>query len=115
MRVAFICSNYYDMKNSTANGTAIFNYSLIEELAKQPPETVRLTAFASGSSVLPVPVESVSARSSSANPELIKDDKHAIFEMALLSKGFSQAERFDLYHVNFGDGDLAMPFSPFVR
>jgi glycosyltransferase involved in cell wall biosynthesis len=116
MKIAIICSNYFNIKKDTANGTAIFDYSFISELAKHAQgEALSITAFASGASELPVPVISIAREPLSASEALVAGGKHALYEQALLSKAFSMQDEFDLFHINIGDGDIAMPFSPFVK
>lgn len=114
MHVAIVTTNHFDVSKDVANGTAIFDYSLICGLAPYIPERLRLTAFATGASVLPVPIESVTHDPATADSALIASGKFVVYELALISKAFSMQEDFDLFHVNIGDGDIAMPFVPFV-
>jgi glycosyltransferase involved in cell wall biosynthesis len=115
MRVAIIGSNSISIRSDAKKGTEIFSHILITHLANHMNENnLQITAFASGDSQLPVPIESVSQRASFFDED-IPEKKHIIFELALLSKAFSQQEKFDLYHVNIGDGDIALPFAPFVK
>ena len=116
MRIAIVCSNYFNIKKDTANGTAIFNYSFIPNLAERAQsEDLSITAFASGASELPIKTESIDLNPSSADESLAVSGKHVLYEQTLLSKAFSMQDQFDLYHVNIGDGDIALPFSPFVK
>lgn len=116
MKIAVVCSNYFNIKKETANGTAIFDYSLINELVKNAEkESLDITAFASGDSKLPVKTISIDDNPSSANENLIAAGKNVLYELTLLSKAFSMQEQFDLYHINIGDGDITLPFSPFVK
>ena len=116
MRIAIVCSNYFNIRKDTANGTAIFNYSFITSLvAHAQREDLSITAFASGASELPVKVESIGFSPSSADENLAVSGKHVLYEQTLLSKAFSMQDQFDLYHVNIGDGDIALPFAPFVK
>lgn len=114
MNIAIICSNYFNIKKDTANGTAIFDYSLITHLAKTAT-TDSVTVFASGASELPVRVESIDHDPSSAHEGLVASGKNVLYEQTLLAKAFSMQDTFDVYHVNIGDGDIALPFSPFVQ
>ncbi len=114
MNIAIICSNYFNIKKDTANGTAIFDYSLITHLAKRAPNDP-VTVFASGASELPVPVESIDHEPSSADTDLIGSGKNVLYEQTLLAKAFSMQDQFDVYHINIGDGDIALPFSRFVH
>ena len=116
MRIAIVCSNYFNIKKDTANGTAIFNYSFITNLAERAQsEDLSITAFASGASELPIKTESIDLNPSSVDESLAVSGKHVLYEQTLLSKAFSMQDQFDLYHVNIGDGDIALPFSPFVK
>ena len=116
MKIAIICSNLYNMAKETANGTSIFNYSLITNLAKRvSPEKLEVTVFASGDSRLPVPVESVWQEPLIADERLIASGWHFPYEQALIAKAFSMQDKFDVFHVNIGDGDIALPFTPFVQ
>ena len=87
---------------------------MIDNLVKNSKE-FDITAFASGDSDLPVKIDSVDYHPSVSDKSIIQKDKHIIFEMALLSKAFSMQDNFDLYHINIGDGDIALPFTPFVK
>lgn len=116
MNVAIVCSNNYAMSKETANGTTIFNYSFMCELAKRAEHgSLSITAFASGASELPVPVVSIDDEPLSENKKLMQSGKHVLYEQALISKAFSMQDEFDVYHINVGDGDIALPFSPFVK
>ena len=116
MNIAIVCSNYFNIRKETANGTAIFSYSFMAELAKHAKDkSLSITAFASGASELPVKVVSIDYKPSSADEDLIASGKNVLYEQTLLSKAFSMQDQFDLYHINIGDGDIALPFSPFVE
>jgi len=116
MNVAIICSNYFNIRKETANGTSIFVYSFVSELIKQVQDgSLSITAFASGASELPVNVISIDHEPSSADEGLIATGKNVLYEQTLLSKAFSMQEQFDLYHVNIGDGDISLPLSSFVK
>lgn len=116
MRIAIVCSNYFNIRRETANGTAIFDYSLITQLDKlRHQHDLEITAFASGNSLLPVKTISIDANPSTASEGLIASGKNVLYELTLLSKAFSMQDQFDLYHINIGDGDIALPFSPFVK
>lgn len=114
MKIAIVCSNLTSITKLTKKGTEIFDYILINNLAKTD-KNLDITAFASGDSDLPVKTESVDYHSSVSDKSIIQKDKHIIFELALLSKAFSMQDDFDLYHINIGDGDIALPFAPFVK
>src|SRR3989344_507253 len=115
MRIAIVNSNFVSIGRYTKKGTEIFAYVLISHLARQAKKhNLSLTAFASGDSRLPVHVESVNYRSSVADKD-IGIERHQTFELALVSKAFSMQDQFDLYHVNIGNGDVVLPFAPFVK
>lgn len=115
MKIAILCSNNIPINEHTKKGTEIFNHILIKHLAEKAVENdLELTAFASGDSSLPIKIESINPFSTSYHNNT-PNEKIIMFELALLSKAFSLQEQFDLYHVNIGDGDIAMPFSPFIR
>lgn len=116
MRVGIIASNYLSIRKDTKKGTEIFVYDLIHNLVKyKKNKDLAIIAFASGDSELPVPIESIAKLPSSADSDITRDGKHVIFELALLSKAFSKRDEFDLFHVNIGNGDIAIPFAPLVR
>lgn len=115
MRIGIVNSNWVPISRYTKKGTEIFDYILIRSLAKiSKQHKLNITAFASGDSNLPVPVESVSHKASSLD-ENVGLEHHKTFEMALVSKAFSMQDDFDLYHVNIGNGDVVLPFAPFVK
>ena len=115
MHVALLCTNLFNIDEHNKTGSGIFDHILIHSLAKLQPPGFDMTVFASGeSSTLPARVVSVDEKPSSADQAMLAHGKHGMFELALLSKAFSMQETFDLYHVNIGDGDLAMPFAALV-
>lgn len=114
-KIALVCSNFLNIDQHTKKGTEIFVHMLANGLARYADKNAfDFTAFASGDSQLPVGVESVAKQPSSADPRIMVNGKHIIFELALISKAFSMQDEFDLYHVNIGDGDIVIPFAPFV-
>ncbi len=116
MRIAIVCSNLFNISQETPKGTEIFCDDLINNLAQnEKRNTFDITAFASGESHLPVKIESVDFKPTSADPEIIENGKHVNFELELISKAFMQQDNFDLFHINIGDGDIALPFVPFVH
>ncbi|OGH22369.1 MAG: hypothetical protein A3F31_03585 [Candidatus Levybacteria bacterium RIFCSPHIGHO2_12_FULL_38_12] len=114
MKVAIICSNAVKISQSAKRGTEIFDYVLIDTITRMD-KSIDITAFASGNSDLPVSIQSVAHHSSSEDVSILKSDKHVIFELALISKAFFMQDTFDLYHCNIGDGDLILPFAPFIK
>lgn len=114
MKIAIVCSNFVSITKDVKKGTEIFDYILIDNLVKNSKE-FDIIAFASGDSDLPVEIESVGYHPSVSDKSILQKDKHIIFEMALISKAFSMQDNFDLYHINIGDGDIALPFAPFVK
>ena len=113
MKIAIVCSNYLSINKHTKNGTRIIVRDFINSLVNQ--KNVEVVAFASGDSDLPVRIESVSYLSTIEDKAVMRANRHIIFELALLSKAFSEQEKFDLYHINLGDGDIALPFARFVK
>src|SRR3989338_2604367 len=96
MRIAIICSNYFNIRKDTANGTAIFCYSFLEELARRAnDDAVSVTAFASGASRVPVKLESIDEAPLCSSTKLIASGKHILYEQALISKAFSMQDQFD--------------------
>lgn len=102
-----------DEKNKTGSG--IFNYILLNEFANLKNKDLKLTVFASGESSLPFKIESIDRLPFSADPKIVKNNKHIMFELALISRAIAKHDQFDLYHVNIGDGDLVMPFATFIE
>lgn len=115
MKVAIVGSNSISINSDTKKGTEIFSHILLSHLVHYAKENdLELTAFASGDSEVPVSIESVSQKASSYDPG-IPEQKYIIFELALISKAFAQQDTFDVYHVNIGDGDIVLPFLPFIH
>lgn len=113
MKIAVIASNQLSINKKTKKGTEIFVHTLVNSLIKH--HEVELTVFASGDSSLPTRIESIGSHSSDKDQGIISSGKHIIFELALISKAFTMQDKFDLYHVNIGDGDIVLPFAPFVK
>lgn len=114
MKIAIVNSNLVRIDKNTKKGTEIFDYILITNLAKYKKKSLEITAFASGNSKLPVKIESVSHQPS-VDHKNIGVQNHIIFELSLISKALSMHRKFDIYHVNFGIGELVLPFSRFIK
>lgn len=115
MKVSYICTNLFNMDEKNKTGSGIFNHILLNNLADLKNKDLTLSVFASGASSVPFGIESIDFNPSSVDPKIIQSNKHIMFELALISKAFSMQDEFDIYHVNIGDGDLAMPFATFVK
>src|SRR3989344_3288407 len=116
MRIAIVCSNYVNVSQNVGKGTEIFDYILINNLASRlKNNNFEVTVFASGDSKLPLKVESIASAPSISDSSIIQADKHIIFELALISSAFLMEDKFDLYHANIGDGDIILPFAPYVK
>ncbi|OGE64789.1 hypothetical protein A3I48_01890 [Candidatus Daviesbacteria bacterium RIFCSPLOWO2_02_FULL_36_7] len=114
MKIAIICSNFVSITKDVKKGTEIFDYILIDNLVKNDKD-LDITVFASGDSNLPARIESIDYHPAISDRSIARKNKHIIFELALISKAFLMQERFDLYHINIGDGDIVLPFTPFVK
>lgn len=115
MKIAILTSNRFHIGADTKKGTEIVFRMLVESLTKRTDNTeLSITAFCSGDSDLPVRIESIEKYPTS-HDLTIPQEKNIIFELALISKAFSMQDNFDLYHINIGDGDIALPFAPFVK
>lgn len=114
MKIAYICTNLFNMDEQNKTGSGIFNFILLNSLSQLQLEDLDIRVFASGDSKLPFPIESVAPEASAHIPQLLAKGKHVMYELALISKAISLQSEFDLYHVNIGDGDLVVPFSPFT-
>lgn len=115
MKVAIVTSNLVKIGQETKKGSEIFVYILINNLVKaKNNKELNLTAFCSEDSDLPIKTESIDLYSTSFDT-CIPDEKRIIFELALISKAFSMQEKFDLYHMNIGNGDIILPFAQFVK
>ena len=115
MKIAIICSNLFNIDAKNKTGTGIFSNVLINNLVKYGDKNCDITVFASGASSLPAKIESIGRQPSSSDQKIIKNGKHVMFELALISKAFADQDKFDIFHVNIGDGDLVLPFAAFVK
>lgn len=114
MKIAIINSNYVKIGKNTKKGTEIFAYVLMKELAKRAKkENLKITAFASGNSKIPVKIESVNYLPS-IDDKHISSSNHILFELSLVSKAFSMQNDFDIYHANI-NGEIVLPFAQFVK
>jgi len=114
MKLAIINSNFVKIGKNTKKGTEIFAYVLMKELAKRAKkEGLKITAFASGNSKIPVKIESVNYLPS-VDDKHIGLSNHALFELSLVSKAFSMQNDFDIYHANI-NGEIVLPFAQFVK
>lgn len=117
MKIALVASNYVHVHKSVRKGTEIFVYlytTKLQKIIKKKKLDIRLTAFASGDSDLPVKIESVHYLASTEDPHLTEDSPK-LFELSLLSKAFSMQDKFDLFHIHIGNGEYVMPFLPFIK
>lgn len=116
MKIAFICSNNYPLTGQTKKGTEILAQLLLDGFMKYSNKSkFDITVFAAGSSRVSFPLESIGSGASTDDPAIARRWKHMIFELALLSKAFSMQNEYDMYHIHIGDGDIAMPFLPFIK
>jgi glycosyltransferase involved in cell wall biosynthesis len=114
IRLAIVNSNFVSINRHTKKGTEIYVYILIQQLKRLSRRfNLKITAFASGDSELPVKVESINYQSSLSD-RTVGIEHHKTFEMALVSKAFSMQKDFDIYHINIGNGDTVLPLAPFV-
>lgn len=115
MKIAIINSNYVKIGKNTKKGTEIFAYVFIKELAKRAKkEHFNITAFASGNSQLKAEIESVNYLPS-LDDKCIGPTSHTLFELSLVTKAFSMQNTFDIFHANFGGGEIVLPFAQFVK
>lgn len=113
INIAFISSNVIKIGKNAKKGSEIFNNILVHGLAKKK-NALHITAFASGNSNLPVKVESVNYYSSNED-KYIGMEHHKMFELALLSKAISMQNKFDLFHLSLGNGELILPFAEYIK
>lgn len=111
MKIAILASNKLDINEDTKKGTEIFVMTLVNSLLNLDKE-LNITVFCSKNSILPASIKSLDF---SVPSKGIPSEKHIIFELALLSKAFMMQDEFDFYHGNIGDGDIILPFAPFVE
>ena len=117
MKIAIINSNNIKIGDDAKKGTEIFVNIFIKNLAKKIRNEqldMQVTAYASEDSTLPVKIESLNKTSSSLDAS-IPDGKHVIFELALISEALLKENEYDLFHINIGDGDIALPFMSFIK
>ncbi len=112
MRIAVLNSNFVKIGATSKKGTEIFAYILMKQLSKK--KNLKITAFASGDSRLPVKIESVNYYSSTED-KYIGPQHHEKFANALVSKAISMQNQFDLFHVNMGNGEIILPYARFIK
>lgn len=112
MRVAYLTSNLIPISPKTKKGTEVFGRILLNRMSEMQVSDLDMTVFASEDSQVPFPLESITPHSSLFSCLPVRD--RIPFELALLSKAFTQQHNFDLYHGNIGNGDIIVPFAPFV-
>lgn len=115
MKIGVICSNATCINEQVKKGTEIFIYHFLQCFYKYRTKYpgINPTIFCSDDSTLPYPTESLGLSASEVR-RLAPDGKHILFETALISEAFSRQDEFDLFHVNIGNGDLALPFIRFI-
>ena len=115
MKIALIASNVVKIANTTKKGSEIFDYILATNLKKVArKQGVNLTVFASGNSKTPTKIQSVNFYSSTEDRH-IGMENHKIFELALVAKAVSMQKKFDLLHLSIGNGELILPFLPYLK
>ncbi len=113
MRIAILGSNKLKISQDVAAGPETFIYNLVNKFLPYS-ENFQLTVFASGDSNLPTKIESIN-QMASIEDKNIGESWHKLYEFSLLSKAFSKPDNFDIYHVNIGNGEIALPFANFVK
>lgn len=114
INVAILNSTSVRIGPYTKQGTEIFDYILINGLAKNKKNEVNVTAFCSGNSQVAVKKESVIYRPSLAHT-FINKNTYIYFDIALISKAFSMQKKFDIFHTNFHIGEYILPFAQFTN
>lgn len=114
MDIAIVASNKLKIASDTKKGTEVFLYSFLNQLPRLADNSFNFSVFCSGDSQIPLKIESIDASATASN-ENIAEEKHIIFELALISKAFSREDKFDLFHFNIGNGDIALPFARFIN
>ncbi len=116
IRVAIVASNYVAISPTTQKGTEFLVHSILTELSRQqgPTGDITPTVFASGDSVVPFPLVSIDKEATIENPNITNDDRK-LFELALASKAFAQADQFDIYHIHISNGEWVLPFTKLIQ
>lgn len=113
MRIGIICSNWVKIGPDSKKGTEIWVYHYLSALKKYYPE-IEVTVFASSDSVVPYHLISIGDKAIAEEDKEIKQNQK-LFELALIAKALKMENEFDLYHINIGGGESALPFSYFVK
>lgn len=114
IRVGIIASNFVKIDAFTKKGTEIFVYILLRALKEFKNKTINPTTFCSGDSLIPSKLESVIYRHTKDNPA-VGNGNHMMFELALIAKAIAEQSKYDLFHVNMGNGEFILPFARFIR
>lgn len=112
MKIALVASNLFPIPPVPPRGPEIVVYNLTQELVKRGHE---VTLFASGNSKTDAYLISVTPKDTFSDPLIGLTSRRKYFELALVSKAYSLADKFDLIHIAFGFGGFAIPFVPFVK
>lgn len=115
MKIAFVASNVVKVAQNTKKGSEIFDYIFLTQLNKMAKQNnLEVTAFASGDSKVPVKLESINYYGS-FDDKHIGQEHHKIFELALMAKAIEQQKKFDIFHLSIGNGELILPFMPYIK
>ena len=115
MRIGLLASNLTTITDQTERGIETFVHLFTKNLAeKSESQDLKITAFASGNSQLPVPIVSLFQTASADDPDIGRT-YYPMFELPLLSKAFQMQDQFDLYHAHLGNSENVLAFAPFVN
>jgi len=114
IRLGIINSNYVKIGPYTKKGTEIFSYIFTQNLVRRYEKQIDITSFCSGNSQLSTKKEWITHHSNLEN-DYIGEKRHPLFEMALMSKVVQLQKKFDIFHVNMGNGEAFLPFARFIK
>ncbi len=112
LRIALVVSNYVDIKKTTSKGTEIFVYNFLNEIRKF--NDIDVTLFASLNSDPPPGIDLAGVWKKSSLDAGFSQKQHLYAEFFHIASAFSQASKFDLFHINLGVGLPAIIISHLI-
>jgi glycosyltransferase involved in cell wall biosynthesis len=115
LKVGILASNYVKISPFVKKGTEVFIEALTAELnSDKNIHKVNSTLFCSGDSNVQGNKKAFFEKASLNDPA-IGQKLHSLFERIHISKSLEHCNDYDLFHVNIGNGEIVLPFLPFVK
>lgn len=114
IRVALISDSVANISPHTKKGTEIFTYIYLTALRKFKKKECLPTLFGTGNSIVPAKIESI-VKDPTTELKGVGEKFNFLFEMLLIDKAIKMQSKFDIFHINIGNGEYIVPFAGHIN